>query len=62
MAFSLVVLVVVVLANARAKATLPGGMDFDIGGDPAKIAAERAADHVAERAEEGAQEVKDAAP
>jgi hypothetical protein len=57
MAFSLVVLVVVVMANARAKATLPGGMDIDIGTDPNKAAA-RAAEHVVEGAEEAAEEVK----
>lgn len=60
LAISLFVLVVVVLANARAKATLPGGMELDVGADPnaAKRAAAEAADHVAEGAEEARDEVK----
>lgn len=53
MAFSLVVLVVVVMANARAKATLPGGSSFDISGNRAAAeGAKETADAAAEKAEE----------
>lgn len=52
-AFSLVVLVVVVIAGARASGKLPGGVEFDVGKDAAK-----AADEVAGAAVDKADEIK----
>lgn len=53
---TLIVLVVVVVAGARAAGKLPGGIEFDVSKD-----AEQAADHVVEGAEQAAAEVKDQA-
>lgn len=53
-AFSLVVLVVVVVAGARASGKIPGGIEFNVG----KHEAEKAADHVVEGAKDAAAEVK----
>lgn len=52
-AFSLVVLIVVVVAGARAAGKLPGGVEFDIGKDAAQ-----AADQVAEAAVDEAEQIK----
>ncbi len=51
----LVVLVVVVVAGAKASGKLPGGMEFNMSRDQAA-----AADHVVEGAEQAAAEVKGA--
>jgi hypothetical protein len=51
--FCMVVLVVVVVAGAKASGKLPGGMEFNMGKDAAA-----AADHVVEGAEAAAEEVK----
>jgi hypothetical protein len=54
-ALTLVVLIVVVVAGAKASGKLPGGIEFDVGKD-GPIAA--AADHVVEGAQQAADEVK----
>jgi hypothetical protein len=54
-AFSLVVLIVVVVAGARASGKMPGGIEFNVGKE-----AEKAADHVVEGAKDAAAEVKGA--
>lgn len=58
-ALTLVVLIIVVVAGAKASGKLPGGVEFDVGRDrgPATVAAV-AADHVVEGAQQAAQEVK----
>ena len=56
-AFSLVVLIVVVVAGAKASGKLPGGMEFNVGKDPAA-----AAEHVVRGAEVAAAEVKGDTP
>lgn len=53
-AFSLIVLVVVVVAGARASGKLAGMMEFNVG----KHAADAAAEHVVEGAQDAAAEVK----
>lgn len=57
-AFSLVVLVVIVVAGARASGKLPGGVDFDISRQDAAAGAA----HVEKAAEVAADEVKEALP
>lgn len=53
-AFSLLVLIVIVVAGAKASGTLPGGTTFDVSRDPVSAAA----DHVVEGAQNAAEEVK----
>jgi hypothetical protein len=57
-AFSLIVLIVVVVAGAKASAKLPGGLSFNVGKEDVADAAQ----HVADEAQVAATEVKDAAP
>jgi hypothetical protein len=54
-AFSLVVLIVVVVAGAKASGKIPGGIEFNVSRD-----AEEAADHVVAGAQDAAAEVKGA--
>lgn len=56
-AFSMVVIVVIVLAGARASGKLPGGVEFDVSPNAAQ-----AADKVADAAVDKADEIKGAAP
>lgn len=51
-AFSLIVLVVIVVAGARASGKIPGGLEFNVSREAA------AADHVVEGAKDAAAEVK----
>jgi hypothetical protein len=51
-ALTLVVLIVVVVAGAKASGKLPGGLEFDVGRDPVDAAADKVAGAAVDKAEE----------